>query len=195
MFGENPVESGKWKVDSFKNICSLITDGEHATPQRCSQGIYLLSARNVLNHRLQLDDVDYIDEDEYQRIAKRIIPQENDILLSCSGSVGRVCVVPKGLKFQLVRSVALLRLKEDVNPIFMEHLITSDKLQAQIEKSKTQTSQANLFQGKIAELKGFVPPLTLQNQFASFVRQIDKSKFVVKQQIADLQELLDNKMQ
>ena len=38
-------------------------------------------------------------------------------------------------------------------------------------------------------------PLDLQNQFAAFVQQIDKSKFVVKQQIADLQELLDSKMQ
>lgn len=38
-------------------------------------------------------------------------------------------------------------------------------------------------------------PLDLQNKFAAFVQQIDKSKFVVKQQIADLQELLDSKMQ
>ena len=180
MFGENPVESGKWKVEKFKNICLLITDGEHTTPQRCTQGIYLLSARNVLNHKLQLDNVDYIDESEYQRIAKRIVPQENDILLSCSGSVGRVCVVPKGLKFQLVRSVALLRSKKDVNPIFMENLITSDHIQTQIEKSKTQSSQANLFQGKIAELIGFLPPLDLQNDFASFVQQIDKSKFEIE---------------
>ena len=40
-----------------------------------------------------------------------------------------------------------------------------------------------------------LPPLDLQNDFASFVQQIDKSKFVVKQQITDLQELLDSKMQ
>ena len=39
-----------------------------------------------------------------------------------------------------------------------------------------------------------LPPLTLQNQFAAFVQQIDKSKFIVKQQIADLQELLDSKI-
>ena len=195
MFGENPVESGKWKVEKFKNICLLITDGEHTTPQRCTQGIYLLSARNVLNHKLQLDNVDYIDESEYQRIAKRIVPQENDILLSCSGSVGRVCVVPKGLKFQLVRSVALLRLKKDVNPIFMEHLITSDHIQTQIEKSKTQSSQANLFQGKIAELIGFLPPLDLQNDFASFVQQIDKSKFAVQKSLEKVETLYKSLMQ
>ena len=47
----------------------------------------------------------------------------------------------------------------------------------------------------IGPLKIKVPPLELQQQFAAFAQQIDKSKFVIKQQIADLQELLDNKMQ
>ena len=47
----------------------------------------------------------------------------------------------------------------------------------------------------IGPLKIKVPPLTLQNDFAAFVQQIDKSKFIEKQQIANLQELLDNKMQ
>lgn len=46
----------------------------------------------------------------------------------------------------------------------------------------------------IGPLKIKVPPLELQQQFAAFVQQIDKSKFVVKQQISDLQELLDYKM-
>ena len=79
----------------------------------------------------------------------------------------------------MVRSVALLRLKEIVTPLFMEYLIESDYLQNQIDKAKTQSSQANLFQGNIADLKGFVPPLALQQQFAAFVQQIDKSKFEI----------------
>ena len=33
-----------------------------------------------------------------------------------------------------------------------------------------------------------------QKEFASFVELIDKSKFIVQQQIKDLQELLDKKM-
>ena len=195
MFGDNPIENGKWKVEKFSDICKLITDGEHATPKRSNQGIYILSARNVLNHQLQLTDVDFIDEDEYNRIAKRIEPQKGDVLLSCSGSVGRVCVVPDNLRFQLVRSVALLRLKECMNPVFMEYLITSEYLQAQIEKLKTQSSQANLFQGKIAELKGFIPPLELQQQFAAFVQQIDKSKFAVQKSLEKAETLYKSLMQ
>ena len=131
MFGDPVQNPMGWEVKRFKDICDLITDGEHNTPNRSSKGIYLLSARNIHNHILKLEDVDYIDEEEYARISKRIIPQEGDVLISCSGSVGRVCSVPKNFKFQMVRSVALLRLKEIVTPLFMEYLIESDSLQNQ----------------------------------------------------------------
>ena len=149
MFGDG----SKWPSEVMENLCCLITDGEHATPKRVEKGIFLLSARNVLDHELKLEDVDYIDQEEYDRIAKRIVPQEGDVLLSCSGSVGRCCTVPRDIKFQMVRSVALLRLKETLLPKFVEYLICSPHVQRQIDKLKTASSQANLFQGKIGEDK------------------------------------------
>ena len=178
LFGDLNTNPKGWDLKTFDELTYLITDGEHATPRRCDKGIYLLSARNVLNHALQLEDVDYIDEDEYERIAKRIVPQAGDVLLSCSGTVGRCCCVPEGLKFQMVRSTAILRFKEELNPVFAEYMITSDYVQKQIDKAKTASSQANLFQGKIAKLKGFVPPIELQDEFLGFAKQVDKSKVV-----------------
>lgn len=180
MFGNLKSNSKGWDIKTFDELAYFITDGEHATPRRVPEGIYLLSARNVLNHSIQLDDVDYIDQEEYDRIAKRVIPQEGDVLISCSGTVGRCCSVPVGMKFQMVRSVALLRFKEDINPVFAEYMITSDYLQEQINSSKTVSSQANLFQGKIKALKGFVPPKGLQDEFLNFVHHVDKSKFIMK---------------
>ena len=178
-FGDLKINPKKWKIKTFDEMTDLITDGEHATPRRTEEGIYLLSARNIMNHTIKLEDVDYIDQAEYDRISKRIHPKEGDVLISCSGTVGRCCSVPAELKFQMVRSVALLRFKNEINPIFAEYMITSDYLKEQIDRSKTQSSQANLFQGKIKKLKGFVPPIDLQNQFAAFVQQVNKSKFVI----------------
>lgn len=178
-FGDLKINPKKWKIKTFDEMTDLITDGEHATPRRTEEGIYLLSARNIMNHTIKLEDVDYIDQAEYDRISKRIHPKEGDVLISCSGTVGRCCSVPAELKFQMVRSVALLRFKNEINPIFAEYMITSDYLKEQIDRSKTQSSQVNLFQGKIKKLKGFVPPIDLQNQFAAFVQQVNKSKFVI----------------
>ena len=182
LFGDLNVNPKGWELKPFDELTNLITDGEHSTPRRCKEGIYLLSARNVLNHELQLEDVDYIDDEEYERISKRIIPQSGDVLLSCSGTVGRCCCVPEGLKFQMVRSIALLRFKEELNPVFAEYMITSDFVQQQIDKAKTASSQANLFQGKIAKLRGFVPPRELQDEFLVFVKQVDKSKLLEARQ-------------
>ena len=195
MFGDLRKNTKGWKVKKFEEITNLITDGEHTTPKRVENGIYLLSARNILNHSIQLEDVDYINQEEYERITKRVIPQEGDVLISCSGTVGRCCSVPLGLNFQMVRSVALFRFKKSINPVFAEYMITSDYLQEQINKSKTVSSQANLFQGKIKTLNGFVPPIELQNQFADFVRAIDKSKVAIKKSLDETQILFDSLMQ
>ena len=195
MFGDVTLNPNAYPVRNFEDISVLITDGEHATPHRVEEGIYLLSARNVLNHTLQLDDVDYIDEEEYSRIARRVIPQAGDVLISCSGSIGRCCVVPNGLRFQMVRSAALIRFDNTINPVFAEWLITSDDLQQQIAQSATQSSQANLFQGKIRKLRGYVPPIELQNQFATFVEQTDKSKFEIQQSLEKLEILKKSLMQ
>ena len=184
LFGDPKQNPKGYPVKEFDEISVLITDGEHATPRRTDKGIYLLSARNILNHALQLDDVDYIDEEEYTRIARRVVPQAGDVLISCYGSIGRCCVVPEELRFQMVRSAALIRFDDTINPVFAEWLITSDELQRQISMSATQSSQANLFQSKIRNMRGYVPPMELQEQFAAFVEQTDKSKLCGKMEVA-----------
>ena len=183
MFGDIRTNAYGWPIETFEELADIITDGEHATPKRQTEGIYLLSARNIKDHELDLSDVDYIGGDEYERIAKRIVPREGDVLISCSGTIGRCCVVPRGLKFQMVRSAALIRFADSINPIYAEWLITSDGVQEQIRKSATQSSQANLFQGRIKKLRGIVPPISLQQEFAAFVAQVDKSEFALKKAI------------
>ena len=195
LFGDPKQNPKGYPVKEFDEISVLITDGEHATPRRTDKGIYLLSARNILNHALQLDDVDYIDEEEYIRIARRVVPQAGDVLISCSGSIGRCCVVPEELRFQMVRSAALIRFDDTIKPIFAEWLISSDELQRQISMSATQSSQANLFQGEIRKLRGYVPPLELQEQFAAFVEQTDKSKLAVQKGLQELEILKKSLMQ
>ena len=82
-----------------------------------------------------------------------------------------------------------------MSPLFAEYMITSDFVQDQIEAAKTASSQANLFQGKIAKLRGFVPPQALQTEFAEFVKQVDKSKSVVQKSLEETQLLFDSLMQ
>lgn len=143
----------EWLLIDLDSISTQITDGEHKTPNRVQSfcGYYLLSARNVYNDSLRLDDVDYIDSEEYHRIIKRCNPQKGDILISCSGSVGRSCVVSDDNKYCMVRSAAMISQK-GCNPRFIMYMLQSEPGQKQIKQLSKQTAQANLFLGAIASL-------------------------------------------
>ncbi len=183
-----------WKWVKLGDVASKITDGEHITPRRTSNGIFLLSARNIQNGHLELKNVDYIPIDEYERIIKRCNPEYGDILISCSGSIGRVCRVPSNLKFTLVRSVALIKFDWiNSSSKFYEYLFQSPLLQSQIEKSKKATAQANLFLGPIKNLDVIVCPLTEQNRIVEELESkltiCDKIEETISQSLAQSETL------
>lgn len=165
-----------WEELPLKQVCKQVTDGEHATPPRTECGVYLLSARNVLNGQINVEDVDYISEATYEKLKTRIEPEEGDILISCSGTIGRVCMVPKNLRFAMVRSVAILKLVPSLDPKFVEKVLQSQFLQHQIRVSTSQLAQGNLFQGAIKELIVPVPPTSEQRQIAQHLCQLEEGK-------------------
>jgi type I restriction enzyme, S subunit len=76
-----------------------------------------------------------------------------------------------------VRSVALVRPKrEAVTTEFLENYLRTPALKARMLRRANASSQANLFQGQIRELPIFVPPVTLQRDFARRVAAVEKLK-------------------
>jgi type I restriction enzyme S subunit len=159
-----------WVWASAEQCTRLITDGEHITPERSESGVLLLSARNIQDGWLSLNKVDYVPEHIYEVLARRLVIESGDVLLSCSGSVGRSCVAPINLKFALVRSVAVLKPLAELGK-FISYSIRSPLLQRQIEEKKTQTAQANIFQGKIKVLIFAIPPLSEQHKIIEEVER------------------------
>lgn len=109
-----------WEIISLKNVSEKVTDGEHLTPKRTKEGFFLLSARNIRDGFISTDNVDFVPKEEYIRIRKRCNPETGDVLISCSGTIGRVAVVPTNFKAVMVRSAALI--KPNYNVINNEYL-------------------------------------------------------------------------
>lgn len=168
---DNSIEyPDSWELENLGNISELVTDGEHITPRRTPSGKLLLSARNIQNGYLSLEKVDYIPDDEYLRIIKRCNPQKDDVLISCSGSVGRVSLVPEGMEFTMVRSVALVKIQENkFLSKYLELYLQSPVAQNQIYKLQKATAQANLFIGQIKKIVVLLPP---EKEIEEIVRRV-----------------------
>ena len=157
-----------WHMSSLLECSAKITDGEHLTPSRSESGYFLLSARNILNGRIDLGDVDFVGANEYSRIRRRCDPDAGDVLISCSGTVGRVAVVPPGLECVMVRSAALVK----PNPALLsgryaQYFLQSSAGQRQIMASLNQGAQANLFLNHIQRLRLSLPPSVAEQEAIS----------------------------
>jgi type I restriction enzyme S subunit len=182
-----------WPTITVGAVALQVTDGEHLTPKREQSGIKLLSARNVRDGYLEFENVDYIGQEEYERIRRHCAPQFGDILISCSGTIGRVAVVETTEPFALVRSAALV--KPNTKLITAEYLATylrTPALKAKMLQSAKASSQANLFQGPIKQLPVPLPPLELQFRFGEQLRAISLLRQQYQGQLSQLQDLLSS---
>ena len=186
---EKPFELPEgWDWVKCQNICYKITDGEHSTPERSAAGHYLLSARNVTNEGIVLNDVDYVPTHEFIRIRNRCDPSIGDILISCSGSVGRVALVDKNDAYSMVRSAAMIRpCNENLSPYYLALMLKSPYLQAQMTARSKQSAQANLFLGAISNLVAIVPPLEEQHRIVAKVDQLMALCDQLKARLTDAQ--------
>ena len=191
--GVIPVE---WEVRNLSDVSRKITDGDHVTPVRTSHGYYLLSARNVLNGRIDVSDVDYVGLAEYQRMKQRCGPEAGDILISCSGTIGRVTVVPVGFECVLVRSAALAKINPELaDGKFLQFWLQGSKAQAQVSSSVNQGAQPNLFLNQIERLICPQPPLPEQRAIAEALSDMDALLTALDRLIAKKRDIKQAAMQ
>lgn len=188
MFGDQSKNIKDYRKALLSEVSIKITDGEHVTPKRTTSGIKLLSARNVKNGYIDLDaGVDYIPVEEYERIKKRCNPEFGDLLISCSGTIGRITTINITEPFTLVRSVALIKPDKDkIEVKYLEYYLRSSYIQSLILRSVNKSSQANLFLGQINKLPILVPTMEIQKKF---VEVVEKKELLKQKMSAQLEHL------
>ena len=132
---------------------------------------------------------------------QRYLLCENDIVINRVNSIEYLgkCAHITGMAEDTVFESNMMRFHLDekvINAEFATHLLCSKYIYNQIlRRAKKAVNQASINQGDVQSFVMLVPPLELQNQFAAFVAQIDKSKVAVQKALDEAQLLFDSLMQ
>ncbi len=121
--------------------------------------------------------IDYIPLDEHKvEIGDVIISRMNTSELV--GAAGYVWAINND-NIYLPDRLWKVILNDRVNPVFLWKLITNEKTKLKIKRiaSGTSGSMKNISKSKFLQIRVPLPPLSLQNEFADFVAQVDKSQF------------------
>lgn len=202
MFGNPVTNEKKWDREQLKNLTIKIGSG--STPKGGKEsyhieGISLIRSLNVHNGKFEYKDLAYIDEVQAKQL-NNVIVEEQDVLLNITGaSVARSCVVPKNvLPARVNQHVTIIRCKiEQLNPIFLNQQLLNASYQnflIFLGESNGATRQA-LTKEQIENFYIIIPPLDLQNQFAEFVEQTEKTNVAINHSLDKLETLKKALMQ
>lgn len=200
MFG-NPVTNEKgWKQRQLGEITTKIGSG--ATPKGGKEayqeeGITLIRSMNVHNGLFEYKELAHISEEQAEKLDNVTI-EENDVLLNITGaSVARSCVVPsKILPARVNQHVCIIRCNQCIVPEFLNKLLIDDNYQRLLWSiAEAGATREAITKQQVESLQIIMPPIELQEQFADFVHQVDKSKVAVQKALDETQILFDSLMQ
>lgn len=182
----------EYQLLSLGQICSLIKDGTHGTHPRQKDGIPLISAKDVQDGRITISsDTSRISREEYETIHRTYEIQEDDLLISLVGSIGRCALVTRDHgTFSAQRSVGILRSdRSRVDPKYLYHATCDYQFQQQLLNRSKSTAQAGVYLGELAQCSIPLPPLPEQKKIAEILSGIDELIIKKEKQICALEHL------
>ena len=139
----------------------------------------------------------YISDEQAHSLVS-VTAKEYDVLLNITGaSVARCCVIPSDiLPARVNQHVCIIRCKQNISPYFLNYMLIDNNFRELLLRiAGTGATREAITKQKIENLNIILPPIQLQNDFATFVEQVNKSKVEVQKALDKDQLLFDSLMQ
>ena len=198
MFGEPVSNPYKFEVRSLQNMLDdgIITyhlDGNHGSDyprneEFVESGVSYISANCIIDDTVNLNLTKHLTEERAAKLRKGIA-QDEDVLFAHNATVGPVAILhTRETKVILGTSLTAYRCnKQRILPSYLKAYMQSEGFVRQYTKDMKQTTRNQVPITAQRKYLFIVPPLSLQNRFASFVERIDQQKQTVQQSLEKLE--------
>ena len=186
MFGDMLLNTKMWNkqpLESMADIVSGITKGRKIKGQSMIKVPYM-AVSNVKDGYIDWTTVKTIEATEQEIEQYQLLP--DDVLMTEGGDpdkLGRGAIIKETLENCIHQNhIFRVRLNESVIlPVFFAEYLKHQKSKRYfIGCAKQTTGIASINMRQLKALPVLLPPLALQEQFAAFVEQVDKSKFLCR---------------
>ena len=180
MFGDPISNTKRWDVIELGSLTGIGSSKRIFEKEYVSEGIPFYRTKEIveLSKGNPISTELYITEKRFLEIKEQYgVPQKGDLLISAVGTIGVIWIVDEKNDFYF-KDGNLIRVdsSDRFNSTYMKTLLES--LIAEYKKQMSSgTAYSALTISGLMKMKIYDVPLSLQNQFAAFVAEVDKSKF------------------
>ena len=206
MFGDPISNPFGFKVKTLQKMIDDGTimyhlDGNHGSDYPRNEefvecGVPYISANCIVHNDVNLKLAKHLTEERASKLRKGIA-QNGDVLFAHNATVGPVAILyTDDEKVILGTSLTAYRCdKERMVPDYLKAYMQSEGFVCQYTKDMKQTTRNQVPITAQRKFLFVIPPLSLQNQFAAFAAEVDKSKADVQKALDQTQLLFDSLMQ
>ena len=192
MFGDIRTNSFNWKQVKLQDVCSSIVRGPFGSSLKkeffVKNGYKVYEQKNAINQSADLGKY-YIDEKKFKEL-QRFECKMGDIIMSCSGTVGKLFQLPENSKRGIINQALCKfslnnKIKSTYFLKYLEKVIGNMELNGSGIKNISSVSY-------IKKVDINLPPIELQNKFAERIGKIEKLKFEIEKSIEETQKLYNS---
>ncbi|MGP1488251.1 MAG: restriction endonuclease subunit S, partial [Peptoanaerobacter stomatis] len=180
MFGDPDTNPKGWDEYELNKKLNVVGGYAFKSDQFDeASGIPVLRIGNINSGFFRPINLIYWQEDEK---LERYAMYPGDLVMSLTGTVGKddygnVCILGDDYEmYYLNQRNAKLEIKEGIDRYYLAQLLKFEHIKKRLTGISRGVRQANISNKDILNLLVPVPPIELQNEFAIFVKQVDKSK-------------------
>ena len=182
MFGDPIINNRGWRESTIGEDCFVtkLAGFEYSKYIKYDNvgDVVMVKAQNVKNGTLNRKDLSFISNEVSDALPRSQLLPGDVVMTYVGANIGDVALIDDKYKYHLAPNVAKIRVDDKVyNPVYFMYMLMF--LNSYIVKNSADTAKAALGMERIRKLKVFIPTYDLQNQFATFVHQVNKSKFVI----------------
>ena len=198
MFGD-PVENEKGlPIKQLGDITNSVNYGTSSPATENGRYAYLRMNNLTYNGYLDLIDLKYIDVPD--KDLEKCIVRKGDILFNRTNSkelVGKTALFDLNEKMIIAGYIIRVRVNEhDVLPIYVVRYMNTPYMKSYFRAlCKGAVNQANINSKELKAIPIPLPPLALQQDFASKIEAIEKQKALIKKSIEEVETLFNSRME
>ena len=196
MFGLPNSNRYNFKLGTIRDCVAKIQYGTSKPSTSDGKYKYLRMNNITYDGYLDISDIKTIDvsDSEFEKFSVKY----GDVLFNRTNSpelVGKTCVFNLDTPMIIAGYIIKIKVNDKILPVYLSTMLnTSYGKKLLYSISKKSIGQANINAQELQNIKILIPPIELQNKFADFVKQVDKSKVELQKSIDETQLLFDSLM-
>lgn len=183
MFGDPVKNDRAWKLCTLESISDIGSSKRIFEREYVEKGVPFFRTKEVveLSKGEEITTELYISKERFREIQKEYgCPTKGDLLISAVGTIGVIWIVD-GREFYF-KDGNLLQVRTKLNSQFLKYIL--ERLIADYKQEMANgTAYAALTISNLKKMRIINVPIIIQNKFASFVEQTDKTKSKIKQSL------------